>query len=257
MLGLDTNLIDLATEKFLRLYQKYEELNLLTIEAKLDIKNFYTFINKYALRLSSINEPPSENENAYNPLNKYVVDINRLIKFIDNKNGEFRLERCKSLLEPNKKFSQEINTESQSNIEDIFVENLRKVYDKKESAEIDSSGEKINFILQEGVDLFNKIYGLPHTRISKYYRSLQEMILSTSENSVVFDMFVDSVMMSAIKGPAMDSSRINYSLRYGHKEDDHNKTTVSTHNLSDSNEIVNEVVLALKYNLLNGEKPAL
>ena len=234
MIGLDANLTKEATKVFFKLYQKFEELNLTVIEAKLDIKNFYWFINKYAQKYEGVNQQVGENDNTYNPLNKYVVDYIRLVKFIENKKGEFRIERCKSLLE-NSKIINETLPDNKS-LEDIVISNLSKVYDRKDINELDFSDDydKVNRLIQEATEAFSKIYSLPQRCISKYYRAIQYTVLSSNQNSVVHDMF--------IKSKSLYESNVSSKL-----DDEQWHTIAQSHNLSDSDDIINDLLIAISY----------
>ena len=236
IIGLDINLIEAAIDKFYKLYQKYEELNLVVIEAKLDIKNFFCFLNKYAIKFEGINQT-EENQNTYNPLNKYVVDYDRLIKFIEDKNEQFRLENCMKLLETSKKGHVVVDQENSKPIQTQFLDKLSDVYDKKESSSDDATAnQKIDHLKNQAKDLVNQIYELPRACISRYIRPVQVTQLCSSDQGHVLDMYVNS-------------SVVNNNSNTTNEEGDSKATF--TKNLGDSEGVVSDVLIAIKYQLID------
>ena len=128
VVGLDSEIIDMVIEKLFSLYSKFEQLNLVVVEAKLDIKNLYAFLNKLTLVIDKDNNQPDESEMALNPLNKVPYDANRLLKFFENDKGLFDLKNLEILLEKSSRlmsnFSKDLN--KSSSLDETLISNLMK-----------------------------------------------------------------------------------------------------------------------------------
>lgn len=195
LVGLDHDLINFTIRKFFDVYAKFEELNLAVVEAKLDIKNFYAFLNKNAIKISAVNNQPEEAENALNPLNKVIYDCKRLISFLSKDQEIFKLDNLRNMLENTPKLISHYEEKfSNESIETVFIENLKDMLSSKMSKlevnEYDSDISKINLIISEIKDCFNQMYELPKQTMTKFFQSTQEIIM-TDKMGVVCDMFVD------------------------------------------------------------------
>ena len=234
VVGLDSEIIDMVIEKLFSLYSKFEQLNLVVVEAKLDIKNLYAFLNKLTLVIDKNNNQPDESEMALNPLNKVPYDANRLLKFFENDKGLFDLKNLEILLEKSSRlmnnFSKDLN--KSSSLDETLISNLMKACtQKKRVREEDKSQNdtesKISEQISDTKDLFSKLYKLPESRISKYYQPLQKIELTSSENSYVLDMYIDS-------------------FKINEKREEF-KSTINEANLCDSNEFETHLIIAMKY----------
>lgn len=239
VIGLDLQLVDVAIERLFALYQRLEELNLHIVEAKLDIKNFYVFLNKNLIKLTSGNQI-DETELALNPLYKYVVDHTRLEKFINNKNGEFKMEKCKAMLEKSHKMMGGITKQLSPTkpLDYRLIENMEKAYGIVDSEQ--SQPEKISELIKEAKEVFGQISQGPSECISKFYRPLQQTQLSSSGSSVVYDLHVEA------KAITHDTSQ---SVSFGEE----GKVVIKEANLCDSNDFDSHVMFTIKYNVCGGK----
>ena len=240
IVGVDGDLVDGALERLFKLQRNFEALNLLIVEAKLDIKNFYVFISKNASKIAILNNQQEDNDTALNTLNKYIVDMNRLLDFIKS-NEDLRLEKWKLLMENSSKViggsSEDLNAPNQ--LESLFIQNFEKVFSKRVSKE-DSVSKiidgNIGVLLKETKDIFNRIYHLPCNSISKFYRPLQQILLGTKDETVIFDMYTESNSLSE--------------ENESHNElNEESKITIQESNMCDSNRFTSEVLFAIKYQL--------
>ncbi|CAI2387415.1 unnamed protein product [Moneuplotes crassus] len=226
ILGLDTEMIDQAIEKLFVLYAKSEQLNLNVVEAKLNTKNFYTFINKLSFKIDNGDGAPDESEYALNPLNKIIYDSTRLLKFLESDKDLFKMNNLKSLLEKSSgmmsTFSKTLDTSKTP--DKTLMDNLVKAFAGKkisDSEEREShSQEKISSIVAEIKEIFQQIYKLPESRISKYYQPLQKIQLTSSENDQVLDFYVDSFNeFDAKEESKLRKREVNLCDRNGYKSD--------------------------------------
>ena len=240
LIGLNCSLIDQEIQIFFNLYQKLEELNLSIVEAKLDVKNLYVFINKHASKHSP---EPEKAEMGRNALSKYILDNTRLLKFLKNKNGEFKLEKCKSLLGKSSKVMQSLSKDLNVSkpLDNVLAENLEKIWSRKQNSEdqkIEFEGnQKVSGLIQEAKHVFNQIYKHPETWISKFYRQLQQTTLVTSQDSKVLDMYVESKNITQA-----DTEQTNFG-------EESKVTMIKEHNLSDSNDFESDMIFAIKYTM--------
>lgn len=164
---------------------------MLIVEAKLNIKNLYVFISKNAMKFANLKNQQEDNDTALNTLNKYIVDMNRLLKFISS-SGELRLEKCKTLLENSSKLigSSAKDISEPNQLESLFIQNLEKAYARRGAFEDESMYKakdgRIGVLLKETKEIFSQIYSLPEASISKFYRPLQQTILGTKSKAVIF-----------------------------------------------------------------------
>jgi hypothetical protein len=233
MVGLDHELINFTIRKFFEVYAKFEELNLAVVEAKLDIKNFYAFLNKNAIKISSLNHQAEEAENALNPLNKVIFDCKRLISFLSKDQEIFKLDNLRNMLEKTPKLLAHYEDKfGNDSIESVFIENLKDTLSNKKSRyeenKYDSDISKINLIISDIKECFNKMYELPKQTMTKFFQSSQEIIM-TDQMGVVCDMYVDSIKTNS------DSS---FNTHFGEES----KTCIKETNLSDCNDFKSDVV---------------